>query len=72
MRFRESRRSPSSAESTSPTGSRHYGRVWTGTQVGALTIDAVDKADSVLTYFHQDIPGYDQLKEQATKAIPGL
>ena len=55
-----------------PNRITYYGRVWTGSQIGSLTIDAVDKADSALNYFHQDIPGYDRLKEHATKAIPGL
>jgi hypothetical protein len=43
----------------------HYGRLWSGTQVGALTIDSVDKLDSVLNYFDSNVPGYDWLKEQA-------
>jgi hypothetical protein len=44
----------------------HYGRLWTGAQVGALTFDAIDKADAVVNYFHADIPGFDWLKEHAT------
>lgn len=55
-----------------PNRITYYGHVWTGSQIGSLTIDAVDKADSALNYFHQDIPGYDGLKEQATMTIPGL
>jgi hypothetical protein len=55
-----------------PNRITYYGRVWTGTQLGALTTDAVDKANSVLTHFSKDIPGYDGLKGKATKAIPGL
>lgn len=55
-----------------PNRITYYGRVWTETQVSALTIDAVDKANSVLTHFGKDIPGYDELKGKATKAIPGL
>jgi hypothetical protein len=55
-----------------PNRITYYGRVWTGTQLGALTTDAVDKTNSVLTHFHKDILGYDQLKGKATKAIPGL
>jgi hypothetical protein len=55
-----------------PNRITYYGRVWTGTQVSSLTTDAVDKTNSVLTHFHKDIPGYDQLKWKATKAIPGL
>jgi hypothetical protein len=55
-----------------PNRITYYGRVWTGTQVSALTIDAVDKADSVITFLHKDFPVYDQLKDHATKAIPGL
>ena len=53
-----------------PNRITYYGQVWTGTQVGALTTDAVDKANSVLIHFHKDIAGYDQLKGRATKAIP--
>ena len=55
-----------------PNRITYYGRVWTGTQVGGLTTDVVDKTNSVLTHFGKDIPGYDQLKGKATKAIPGL
>jgi hypothetical protein len=55
-----------------PNRITYYGRVWTGTQIGTLTTDAVDKTNSVLTHFGKEIPGYERLKEQATKAIPGL
>jgi hypothetical protein len=43
-----------------------YNRLWVGDQVASLTIDAVDKADSVVNYFHGEIPGYDWVKEHAT------
>jgi len=43
-----------------------YNRLWAGDQVASLTIDAVDKADSVVNYFHREIPGYDWVKEHAT------
>ncbi|HEY6497442.1 MAG TPA: hypothetical protein VIZ43_29540 [Trebonia sp.] len=43
-----------------------YNHLWVGDQVASLTIDAVDKTDSVLSHFHIDIPGYDGLKERAT------
>jgi hypothetical protein len=49
-----------------------YSRLWRGDQVASLTIDAVDKADSVVNYLHKEIPGYDSVKEKATKGIPGL
>lgn len=42
-----------------------YNHLWVGDQVASLTIDAVDKTDSVLNYFHKEIPGYDWLKEHA-------
>ena len=47
----------------------HYGHLWTGSQAGALTIDSVDKLDSVLNHFDIGIPGYDWLKEQATHEL---
>jgi hypothetical protein len=48
-----------------PNAITHYNRLWAGGQIGALTIDAVDKADAVVNYFHEDIPGYDWVKEHA-------
>jgi hypothetical protein len=48
-----------------PDAITRFNRIWVGTQVASLSIDAVDKADSVLNYFHKDIPGYDWVKEQA-------
>lgn len=47
----------------------HYGHLWTGSQAGALTIDSVDKLDSVLNHFDIGVPGYDWLKEHATHAL---
>lgn len=44
----------------------------TGKLVRVLTIDAADKADSVITFLHKDFPVYDRLKDGATKGIPGL
>jgi hypothetical protein len=44
----------------------HYNHVWVGDQVASLTIDAIDKTDSVLSYLHEEIPGYDWVKEHAT------
>jgi hypothetical protein len=44
----------------------HYGHLWTGTQVAALSVDSFDKLDSVLNYFDISVPGYDWLKEYAT------
>jgi hypothetical protein len=45
----------------------HYNQLWIGSQIGSLTIDAVDKADSAANYlFHAGIPGYDWVKEKAT------
>jgi hypothetical protein len=50
-----------------PDAITHYNHLWVGDQVSSLTIDAVDKTDSVVNhFFHQEIPGYDWLKEQAT------
>ena len=43
-----------------------YNHLWVGDQVASLTVDAVDKTDSVLNYFHIDVPGYDKVKERAT------
>jgi len=40
-------------------------RIWTGTQVAALGTDTADKIDSVLNYFHIEVPGYDSVKEHA-------
>ncbi|MGH3279827.1 MAG: hypothetical protein ACRDNW_11925, partial [Trebonia sp.] len=48
-----------------PSAVTRYNHLWVGDQVGSLTIDAVDKTDSVLNYFHKDIPGYDWVKERA-------
>jgi hypothetical protein len=50
-----------------PDAITHYNHLWVGDQVSSLSIDAVDKADSVVNhFFHKEIPGYDWLKEQAT------
>jgi hypothetical protein len=43
-----------------------YNHLWAGDQVASLAIDAVDKTDSILNYFHIDVPGYDWAKEHAT------
>ncbi len=43
-----------------------YNHLWVGNQVASLTIDAVDKVDSVANFLHHEIPGYDWAKEHAT------
>ena len=48
-----------------PNAIIRYSHIWTRTQVASLTVDAVDKVDSVLNYFHVDVPGYDWAKEYA-------
>jgi hypothetical protein len=48
-----------------PDAITHYNKVWVGTQVAALGTDTADKIDSVLNYFHVDVPGYDWVKEHA-------
>jgi hypothetical protein len=48
-----------------PDAITHYNRIWTGTQVAALGTDTADKIDSVLNYFHIEVPGYDSVKEHA-------
>jgi hypothetical protein len=40
-----------------------YGQLWRADQIGALTVDAVDKVNSVLTSLGSELPGYNQLKE---------
>jgi hypothetical protein len=46
-----------------------HGHPWTGSQAGALTIDSIDKLDSVLNHFDIGVPGYDWLKEQAAHEL---
>ncbi|MGH3252951.1 MAG: hypothetical protein ACRDOI_42995 [Trebonia sp.] len=49
-----------------PNAITRYNHLWVGDQVASLSIDAVDKTDAVLNYFHKEIPGYDWVKEHAT------
>lgn len=43
---------------------RHWvGQLWRADQIGALTIDTVDKINSVLTSPGSELPGYNRLKE---------
>lgn len=48
-----------------PDAITHYNHIWVDTQVVALGTDTADKIDSVLNYFHINVPGYDWVKEHA-------
>ena len=48
-----------------PQAVTRYNQLWVGAQVTALGTDVADKVDSVLNYFHVEVPGYDWVKEHA-------
>jgi hypothetical protein len=44
-----------------PDAITHYNKLWTGTQITALSTDTADKIDKILSYWH--VPGADWLEE---------
>ncbi len=48
-----------------PRAVTRYTPLWAGAQGTALGTDVADKVDSVLNYFHVEVPGYDWVKEHA-------